>query len=134
MSVGEKSARNCLKCTILKEMDSSTDISGADSHDSIMVGSARRVPIKLPELCADVDLNQVELEVIVEEQDAVPTNPPAPAKPPPRKSSRVSIKTKCYLVCYFVCCLCLCKRRNAATAVVPGVANKYRMADDQPFY
>ena len=116
-------------------MDSSTDISGAESHDSIVVGSSRRVPIKLPELCADLDLNQIDLEVIVEEQEvaAVPTNPPVQAKPPPRKSSRVSTRTKLYLVCYFACCLWLCKRRNAAMAVVPGVANKYRIADDRIF-
>ena len=124
-------------------MDNSTDISGAESHDSLVVGSARRVPIKLPEFAPDVDVNQVELEMIEEEPEVPPTHPvqirtyqqPAPSKPPPvRKSNRTSKKVKLYLVCYFACCLCLCKKRGQATnAVIPSVASKYRITDDRPY-
>ena len=114
----------------------STDLSASDSCDSMFVGEPRRrVPIKLPNISPDMDLNQVELEVIDEGKE-FPDRPPVTLGSEQKKNQHktsISTKTKVRIFFYFACCLCICHRSKKTTAVVPSVAHKYIVADNQPY-
>lgn len=107
------------------------------SYDSFQVGAARRVPLPLLPAYDQQDLEQVAIEIAPEEgvssdRAAAPIAPHHAKANKPAKVVRSNTQMKVFVFLYLGCCLWMCRghRKTRRTAVVPTVANKYRVPEE----